>query len=172
MHILIFGRLLSEMEQKFLPRFSFRAILLEEVMKDKEAFKRQAAKDGLKVTKKQIDAVEIFLKQQDQVICDEFLKAVNNFDRQRIIEIADAVWFFRGFFKGGFDLNKCVDARRIKLHMAKYFLNRAGRKVRIKQVAQFLYDKEDVSGVDLKNLDRICRGMGFPLVENRHNSKK
>lgn len=113
------------------------------------------------------------MQTEENRICAEFIKAVNNFDRDKIIEIADAVWFFKDFFKGGWDDSKFTLPDYLPLQMAKFYLKRDGKKATVRQVAQFLKGSDDVTSEDgFKSLRRKLQAMGFPLLERKRRTRK
>ena len=112
------------------------------------------------------------LKALENVITFEFLAAVNKYDGHKIIEIAESVWFLKSALQGEHGGN-FKDVERARLILIKAQLDQAGKKIKIRKVAELLAGKKVETPADgFKSLRDKCRAMDFPLDEKREIRKK
>ena len=103
-------------------------------------------------------------------ICKIFLKAVQEHDAGKIIEIANAVLFFKGKFDPGFIH---ADPERNALLLIKDNLQRHKQKFTIRQVAELLARGKVKTPADgFSALRRKCRELNVPIAPSRKISKK
>jgi hypothetical protein len=145
---------------------------MELLMKDSK-FQKAAEKIDPENRKMLADLLKNF-RISEKIIARYFLDAINNYDGQKVYEIAEAVWFLKGrfasFFEGG---GNQKDPERALLILTKSRLDRDGKKWKRRQVAEYLYGKDVKSDdVDWTTVIAKCRAMNFPLDEKRRTRKK
>lgn len=139
-------------------------------MKNDPKFKDWILQENKGSHKEFVETVALYKKLQERVICRLFMDAVNNYDGEKIIEIAKAVWFFKGKFD---PKNKGVDAIRAQLLIAKVIVVPKGKKWTIRQVAEYIAGGPVETPADgFKRLRETCRDIDFPLVVKRRKRKK
>jgi hypothetical protein len=109
-------------------------------------------------------AMAIFEKQ----ICDIFLEAVRTHNRQKIIELADAVWFFRD--KVG-DNTGYADADRYGLLLYKHQAEHFGLRLTMRELAKFVAEntqrKFQPSEDGYSSLRKKAKELKVPIVVAR-----
>lgn len=124
----------------------------------------------------ELEKLQTELKQREQTIIGIFLEAINNHDGKAVMELAQAVWFFKDK-----RLPKRIPADRERSTMIalKSILDGAGEKISIRTLAEFLAveakaagKKFEVSEDGFSALRRKCKEMNFPLAESRKRSRK
>lgn len=126
----------------------------------------------------EIQAAEKKLKERAECISGIFIEAVNSHDREMIINLADAVWFFKG--KRGPQFVP-ADLERSQLLFLKSILKHTGEKLTIRQIAQFLALRNLKLGqkLEIKTPDdgfsalrRKCIELNIPFVPASKIRKK
>jgi len=139
-------------------------------MKD-ENFRKFLKERGLE--KEFAENAQSALALSNRIVSEMFLDAVRRFDGNKIIEIAQAVWFMKDFFRGGFVESNFKDVERSRLVLLRAQLEFAGAKMTIKEVAIHLAGKNVETPADgFSTLRRKCKEIGVPLVESRKTGKK
>ena len=111
------------------------------------------------------------LKALENIITYEFLTAVNKCDGHKIIEIAEAVWFLKSSLKGELGDN-FKDLNLARLILIKAQLKRAGEKWTVRQAAEYVHGRSDVTKTQIDSIREKCRQIGFPIKPERPIRKK
>jgi hypothetical protein len=113
------------------------------------------------------------LKLSEKLISKQFIKAVNNHDGQKIIEIAEAVWFFNGKYSNFFEHGgNYKDRERAFLLLAKFQLNHAGEKWTRKQTAIYVTGDKNPTKEKIDSISDKGRAMNFPFAIEQKIRKK
>ncbi|HLX96203.1 MAG TPA: hypothetical protein VKU37_10715 [Verrucomicrobiae bacterium] len=115
-------------------------------------------------------AAQHLVKHVEKGICEIFVKALRENDAETIIELAQAVLFFKD--KRGGLVPK--DRERGLLLLAKSRLNLYDQKWTIRETAEYLAGGPVVEtpADGFSALRRKCRELNFPLAESRKRSRK
>lgn len=125
-----------------------------------------------------IDPMELHekLEKQEEIICALLLEAVHSHDRDKIIEIADAVWKLRDFRLHGFSSPGSQDTERTGLLVLKEIALKANAEVTKPCLAKLLgyTDKQikEMAADGFSALTKKCRELDFPLAKSRQIRKK
>ena len=121
---------------------------------------------NLKILKQQLDDAT-------KSLSDLFIQAVIEHDGQRIINLADAAWFFKG--KTGEDF-KGVDPKRHSLLTAKYGMKVTGSNcLTIKEIVDHLKHDGINAGSPAdgySQIRRMCKELKIPICPSRKIRKK
>jgi hypothetical protein len=130
------------------------------------------------ISPEEFQATHKKLREAEAMISQMFIDAVNRHDREAVLELANAVWFFRDKRYPNFIP---ADPERSQLLVLKQLMRVAEGKLTIRQVAQFLALKNTPLGQKIKiqstedgfsALRRKCKQLGIPLAESRKTSRK
>ena len=104
-------------------------------------------------------------------ICDIFIDAMKRNDADKIIEIAQAVWFFKD---KRYPMFKPIDRERGLLLFAKARLDFHEQQWTIREVSEYLSGgkKVETPADGFSALRRKCRELNFPLAESRKRKIK
>lgn len=108
----------------------------------------------------------------EKLVCDVFIKAVLECDREKIIELADAAAFFKD--KLGDDF-KPHDPERLKLLGIKNQPRLIQRVFTIRQIAEQVYGKNNLKNYSddgFSRLRRKCKELNIPIRPSRKIKKK
>jgi len=149
----------------------------EAAMKGKKNFTPLVRKDyAASVSHEEFQKIDRELKDREQTIVGIFLDAVNNHDGQTIIELANAVWFFKD---KRLPNRIPADRERGTMIALKTLLDSAGQKIPIRTLAEFMAIEAKAAGKKFaipedgfSALRRKCKDMNFPLAESRKTSRK
>lgn len=116
------------------------------------------------------------LKGRERCIASMFIDAVKEHDRKRIVELANAVEFFKN---KRYPKLWGADHDRLRMIWLKTLLEHYGERITIRQLAQFLAQGASATGKKLETpadgfsaLRRKCKQLNFPLAESRKTSGK
>lgn len=102
-------------------------------------------------------------------LCELFINAVENHDGQRIIELAEAVWFFKG-------KSKPADPTRHALLGFKYSMGIMGQKSQpIGKIVADLKSQGIAVGSPedgYSKIRKICKELGIAITPSRKTGKK
>jgi len=171
-----YGRPLSDLEQGMRCYYGTRELMkdaIRQAMKSGEKERKifEVKEPGKPMRKMTKSASMIHLHEQiKKHIAEEFFRALDNSDSEKILEIARGVWFFRNKRPGNF---VPADPERMKLLHFKMTLA-PWEKVTIRTIAQHLAGTDDIPtpADGFSALRRKCRQLGIPLAESRKRSKK
>jgi hypothetical protein len=179
--VALYGRVLTDIELFYLEFFIFNAWQQSMKKRNKESVPFQRISESEQkyneVTERQIDlAVSMMEKQMSEM----FMKAVREHDRDRIIEIADAVWFFKDKLTGPLSPEKpheIPDKVRNALLGFKEIILTTNFPRTIEDVRQFVGlvtgDTIEKTSDGNSSLRRQCKELGIELARTRKiRSKK
>ena len=117
-----------------------------------------------------LTASRFMMNHIEKGLCDLFVKALKANDADLIIEIAQAVLFF----KDKRSKITLADRDRALLLYAKARLNLYDQKWTIRETAEYLADgkKAEPPADGFSALRRKCRAINFPLAESRKTKRK
>jgi hypothetical protein len=165
-----FGRQLSWLEQQI--REYYASIEAVEMAKSdpKKGRMPMVMHDGLRQRNiTWLTSAKFMLKHVEKGLVELFIKALKENDAELIIEIAQAVLFFKDKRHG----LEAADRERGLLLYAKARLNLYDQKWTIRQVAEYLAGgKVETPADGFSALRRKCRELNFPLAPSRKTSKK
>jgi len=125
---------------------------------------------------KKMRDLEKSFKDQEAAISNIFINAVNSHNGEMIMQLARAVWFFKGKRQADFAL---ADRERAVLLMMKSIMEHTGEKLTIRQIAQFLALDDREAGKKLQipadgfsSLRRKCRQLNIKISPSRKTSRK
>lgn len=122
---------------------------------------------------KELNSLRADVKKQEQAVSQMFLDAVRSHDKNKIIEIADAVWFLKDKH------TQPVDRERMVIAFLKDIQDRFGGRPTVRQIAQILAfdDVDDVKNIQTpadgwSALRRKCQELGLELSVIRKTRRK
>jgi hypothetical protein len=141
--------------------------------KDKSALEpRYEYFDGKRTHRKKMNFLQVceFTKKHvEKGLFEVFVKALEECDATKILEIAEAVRFFK---TNRYPFHQDADPERYWLLWAKERLG-DDEKWTIRQIAEFLAGERVETPADgFSSLRRKCREIGFPIAESRKISRK
>jgi len=118
---------------------------------------------------------EIRYRDYEKEICEVFIKAVLEHDRETIIELADTAAFFKDKLVGDFEP---ADPVRLKLLKIKDQPRAIQRTFTIRQIAKQVYEKNNKENLEHRAADgfsalrRLCKELKIPIRPSRKTRKK
>lgn len=132
-------------------------------------FHKFLSEQGKNWTLEDESAIHEFIKHKEAELCSVFIRAVNEYDGDKIVELAQSVWFFKGKFEKN---AKGADDERARLLIEKAFLNMQGKKWTARQAAEFITGDKSPAKDKIDSIRDKCREMDFPLTSERKIRKK
>lgn len=110
-------------------------------------------------------------RKEEAYLCSVFLEAIRKKNGQKILDIAQAVWFLNGVF------GKIADKERAHLLSLKGYFDTHGIKWTIQQIAHSLQQSkglpiEDHNKDGFSALRRKCKKLGVPIAKSRRGRRK
>jgi hypothetical protein len=120
-----------------------------------------------------LKGIEEEFKRIEKTLSKMFIQAVIEHDGQKIINLANAVWFFKG--KTGSDF-KGVDPKRHSLLTAKHMMNVMKKSgLTIQEVVELV----KIDGVDVgsptdgySQIRRLCKELEIPILPSRKTKEQ
>lgn len=125
-----------------------------------------------KLSPKRFDRIKSDFERSKRNLCDMFLYAVETYDKEAVIRIANAVWNAK-------QMQHEADPDRKMLLVLKSSCEAGGEKLTISQIAAFVKAESIFKGARLETpadgwsaLRRKCKELGVPILESRKRSQK
>jgi hypothetical protein len=169
-HSILYGRTLSPTEIVIAGYLTFSNAEKMKKNKKQSQLAFEPYRPGWVLRKK----IKKFSKILEKSICKMFLEAVQNHDRKAILEIADAVWFFKGKIGAPPRLSDRMKARSSLLSllfaMENYNLK---PPLDMHDIAKFVnIEKYKTPEDGHSELRALCKEMDFPVTDSRQIRRK
>jgi hypothetical protein len=112
-------------------------------------------------------------RKEEAYLCSVFLEAIRKQDGNKILEIAQSIWFIKGVLERA----KPVDQERTYLLSLKEFFDSTGTRWTIRQIANYLQETKGITIEDnnedgFSAIRRKCKELGVPIAKSRRGRRK